>query len=31
MHIQDYEIDALFGLGLMGEGNISRLVKKTER
>jgi colanic acid biosynthesis glycosyl transferase WcaI len=31
MHIQDYEIDALFGLGMMGEGNVSRLVKKTER
>jgi colanic acid biosynthesis glycosyl transferase WcaI len=31
MHIQDYEVDALFGLGLMGEGKGSRLVKKTER
>jgi colanic acid biosynthesis glycosyl transferase WcaI len=31
MHIQDYEINALFGLGLMGEGKIAHQVKKAER
>jgi colanic acid biosynthesis glycosyl transferase WcaI len=31
MHIQDYEVDALFGLGLMGEGKVAHLIKKTER
>jgi colanic acid biosynthesis glycosyl transferase WcaI len=30
MHIQDYEIDASFGLGMIGEGAISRLVQTTE-
>jgi len=30
MHIQDYEVDALFGLGLMGEGKVSRFVKRIE-
>lgn len=31
MHIQDFELDALFGLGMLGEGKIARLAKKTER
>lgn len=30
MHIQDYEVDALFGLGLMGEGKMSCFVKRIE-
>ncbi|TMN81311.1 MULTISPECIES: WcaI family glycosyltransferase [unclassified Pseudoalteromonas] len=30
MHIQDYEVDALFGLGLMTEGKVSRFVKRIE-
>ncbi|MGE6567066.1 WcaI family glycosyltransferase [Shewanella vesiculosa] len=31
MHIQDYEVDALFGLGMMGDGIFARLAKKCER
>lgn len=31
MHIQDYEIDAMFGLGMMGDGKITKLVKTVER
>lgn len=30
MHIQDYEIDAMFGLGLMGEGKAASFAKSTE-
>lgn len=30
MHIQDYEIDAMFGLGMVGEGKITNFVKSTE-
>ncbi|MGI2110928.1 WcaI family glycosyltransferase [Shewanella frigidimarina] len=30
MHIQDYEVDALFGLGMMGDGFVSRMAKKVE-
>lgn len=30
MHIQDYEIDAMFGLGLMDEGKIASVAKVTE-
>lgn len=30
MHIQDYEIDAMFGLGMMGDGKIMKLVKGVE-
>lgn len=31
MHIQDYEIDALFGLSMMGDGMAAKLVKGIER
>lgn len=31
MHIQDYEVDALFGLGMMSDGFISKMANKTER
>ena len=31
MHIQDYEIDAMFGLGMMKPGLLARIVKKCER
>ena len=36
MHIQDYELDAMFGLGLLGDenaeqGNIAKFAKKIER
>jgi colanic acid biosynthesis glycosyl transferase WcaI len=31
MHIQNYEIDALFGLGMMNDGKVASLVKNTER
>lgn len=31
MHIQDYEIDALFGLGMMGDGVAAKSVKAVER
>jgi colanic acid biosynthesis glycosyl transferase WcaI len=31
MHIQDYEIDAMFGLGMMKRGLLTRVVKKVER
>ena len=31
MHIQDYEIDALFGLGMMGDGMAAKFVKAIER
>jgi colanic acid biosynthesis glycosyl transferase WcaI len=30
MHIQDYEVDALFGLGLMGDGKVAKIAKKIE-
>lgn len=30
MHVQDYEIDAMFGLGMMGDGKITKLVKGIE-
>ncbi|MBQ0725248.1 MAG: WcaI family glycosyltransferase [Cycloclasticus sp.] len=30
LHIQDFEIDAMFGLGMMKQGLIARLAKKTE-
>lgn len=30
MHIQDYEIDAMFGLGMMKQGVLSNLVKQCE-
>lgn len=31
LHIQDFEVDALFGLGMMSEGKISVLAKKVEK
>jgi len=31
LHIQDFEIDAMFGLGLMKQGLIARVAKKAER
>ncbi|GAC16451.1 WcaI family glycosyltransferase [Aliiglaciecola lipolytica] len=31
LHIQDFEVDAIFGLGLMGEGKAASLAKKIER
>lgn len=31
MHIQDYEIDALFGLGMMGDGMAAKSAKAIER
>ncbi|WP_435234240.1 WcaI family glycosyltransferase [Psychromonas sp. PT13] len=31
MHIQDYEVDALFGLGMMGEGRVAKIVKYFEK
>jgi colanic acid biosynthesis glycosyl transferase WcaI len=31
MHVQDYEIDAMFGLGMMNDGKAARLVKSVER
>ncbi|MCP4991893.1 MAG: WcaI family glycosyltransferase [Colwellia sp.] len=31
MHIQDYEVDALFGLGMMGDGRIAKLAKWIEK
>lgn len=30
MHIQDFEVDAMFGLGMMEKGKIASLVKKVE-
>ena len=30
MHIQDFEVDAMFGLGLVSEGRLARLVKRIE-
>lgn len=30
MHIQDFEVDAMFGLGMVGEGRIARWTKKIE-
>ncbi|MFT6735027.1 MAG: colanic acid biosynthesis glycosyl transferase WcaI [Polaribacter sp.] len=30
MHIQDYELDAMFGLGMMKEGKVARLAKSIE-
>jgi colanic acid biosynthesis glycosyl transferase WcaI len=31
MHIQDYEVDALFGLGMMGNGKAASFAKKIEK
>jgi len=31
LHIQDYEIDAMFGLGIMKENRLLRILKKIER
>lgn len=31
MHIQDFEVDAMFGLGMMTEGKLARLVRLVER
>ena len=31
LHIQDYEIDAMFGLGMMKQGLLAKLVKTSER
>jgi len=31
MHVQDYEIDAMFGLGMMGEGKAVKIIKGIER
>ena len=31
MHIQDFEVDAMFGLGMLGEGKLARVAKKIER
>jgi len=31
LHIQDFEIDAMFGLGLMKQGFIARVAKRAER
>lgn len=31
MHIQDYEVDALFGLGMMGNGIAAKIAKGCER
>lgn len=31
LHIQDYEIDAMFGLGLMSQGLLGRIAKASER
>ncbi|MCG9736453.1 WcaI family glycosyltransferase, partial [Pseudoalteromonas shioyasakiensis] len=30
MHIQDFEVDAMFGLGMVSEGKVARFVKRTE-
>ncbi|MHA2939524.1 WcaI family glycosyltransferase [Vibrio sp. RC27] len=30
MHIQDFELDAMFGLGMMGEGRLSKLARSVE-
>jgi colanic acid biosynthesis glycosyl transferase WcaI len=30
MHVQDYEIDAMFGLGMMGDGKATKFVKGVE-
>ncbi len=30
MHIQDFEIDAMFGLGMLSEGKVERFVRRTE-
>ena len=30
MHIQDFEVDAMFGLGMVSEGKVARIVKRTE-
>lgn len=31
MHVQDFEIDAMFGLGMMKQGFVARLAKRIER
>ena len=31
MHIQDFEVDAMFGLGMLGDGKIARIAKKIEK
>lgn len=30
MHIQDFEVDAMFGLGMVSEGKVARIVRRTE-
>lgn len=30
MHIQDFEVDAMFGLGMVSEGKVARFVRRTE-
>lgn len=30
MHIQDFEVDAMFGLGMVSEGKVTRIVRRTE-
>ncbi|UTV30465.1 WcaI family glycosyltransferase [Photobacterium atrarenae] len=30
MHIQDYEVDAMFGLGMVGEGRLKRITRRME-
>ncbi|MGB0938030.1 MAG: WcaI family glycosyltransferase [Colwellia sp.] len=30
MHIQDFEVDAMFGLGMVSEGKIAKIVRRTE-
>ncbi|WP_105174998.1 WcaI family glycosyltransferase [Pseudoalteromonas sp. T1lg122] len=30
MHIQDFEVDAMFGLGMVSEGKIARIVRRSE-
>jgi len=31
MHIQDFEVDALFGLGMMGNGRVSKFARSIEK
>ncbi|WP_420331510.1 WcaI family glycosyltransferase [Pseudoalteromonas shioyasakiensis] len=30
LHIQDFEVDAMFGLGMVSEGKITKIVRRTE-
>ena len=30
LHIQDFEVDAMFGLGMVSEGKIAKIVRRTE-